>query len=206
MELQQQQSLSEAGRRSSSKEARRSAAATAAAAAEAGQQLRLASGSGAGAPEGSASSQSRPQLRRGSGSGTPAESAGFQARDSAPGQHRPEGDIWRLATVPEGDGTASLAASVLGPPEGKQEGPQHPHARFASATSDDGGVRPNWRFSDGGAGASGCGMTRHLSVCINRLGLHPLNSLWAITLHAASGEGASRPDQLLRDSIKTQVG
>ena len=72
----------------------------------------------------------------------------------------PEGDLWRLATVPEGDGTASLAASAVRPQgeeEGKQDGPQHPHARFASAASDDGGVRPNWRFSDS-ADASGCGL------------------------------------------------
>ena len=161
-ELQQQQSLAEAGRRSSSQEARRAAAA-----AEAGQQLRRASGSGAGAPEGSVGSQSRPQLRRGSGSGTPADSAGYQGRDSAPGQSRPEGDIWRLATVPEGDGTSSLAASVLRSQE-QQEGPQHPHARFASAASDDGGVRPNWRFSsDSGADASGCRLGRRPPVCVH---------------------------------------
>lgn len=171
-ELQQQQSLAEAGRRRSSKEARRAAAVTAAAVAEAGQQLRRASSSGGGAPEGSVGSQSRPPLRRGSGSGTPANSAGFQGWDSAPGQHRPEGDLWRLATVPEGDGASSLAASISRPQgqqEGQREAAQHPHARFANAASDDGGVRPNWRFSDSNADASGCGLWAvDASICLHQ--------------------------------------
>ena len=189
-ELQQQQSLAEAGRRRSSKEARRSAAAG-----EAGQQLRRASGSGAGVPEGPASSQPRPQLRRGSGSGGPADPASFQGRDSASGQHRPEGDLWRLATVPEGEGTSSPAASVLRPQdwEGKQEGPQHPHARFASAASDDGSVRPNWRFSDGGADASGFRLQR-APICLQNAWLPPRKSLWATVPSTASVEAASCSD------------